>query len=108
MKFQVYLEGSLNIYVSFMGRILHLWRGKKSNKNDGQNHHIEDKMDGQKRPKDAHPTWTKERRELVLVVVGNYFTHNPSNFTCIQVWDLIVIGGLEQSSFANTIFLSIT
>jgi hypothetical protein len=65
-------------------------------------------MEGQKRPKDAHPTWTKERRELVLVVVGNCFTHNPFNFACMQMWDLIVIGGLEQSSPANTIFHSIT
>jgi hypothetical protein len=31
------------------------------------------------RPKDMEPTRTKKERELVLLMVGNYFTHNLYN-----------------------------
>jgi len=37
------------------------------------------------RPKDARPTRTEERRELVLLVVGSYLTHNPSNVAYMQI-----------------------
>jgi hypothetical protein len=48
----------------------------------------ETKREGQKeRPKDVQPARTKKKegRELVLLVVGNYFTHNLSNVVCIQI-----------------------
>jgi hypothetical protein len=47
----------------------------------------EAKKAGQKKSKDEQPTWTKnkERRELVLLVVGSYLTHGPSNVTCMQI-----------------------
>jgi hypothetical protein len=38
-----------------------------------------------KRPKDAQPTRTKERRELIPLMVGSYFTHNLSNVTHMQI-----------------------
>ncbi len=44
---------------------------------------MEDKTEGQKKPKT--PTRTKEGRELVLLVVGNYFTHSPFNVACMQI-----------------------
>jgi hypothetical protein len=34
-----------------------------------------------KEPKDALPTRSKEGRELIFLMVGNYFTHSPSNVT---------------------------
>jgi hypothetical protein len=37
------------------------------------------------RPKDTQPVRTKEGRELVPLVVGNYFTHNLSNVICMQI-----------------------
>jgi hypothetical protein len=37
------------------------------------------------RPKDAQPTSTKERRELVPLMVGSYLTYNPSNVACMQI-----------------------
>jgi hypothetical protein len=40
-------------------------------------------------------------------MVGNYFTHDPSMSPACNLWNLIVMGGLEQTSLANTIFLSI-
>jgi hypothetical protein len=69
------------------------------------------------------------------MIIGNYFTHNPSNVTYMQIVrsnsnrrlrtsitcqhnlpfynkeggnTLIIMGGLEQASPTNTIFLSIT
>jgi len=37
-------------------------------------------------PKDPQPTRTKKkRRKLIPLVVGNYFTHNPSNVACMQI-----------------------
>jgi hypothetical protein len=48
---------------------------------DGLNHHMEDKREGQKKSKDTQPTWTKEGRELVPLVVGSYLTHSPSDVT---------------------------
>jgi len=37
------------------------------------------------RPKDTQPAGTKEGRELVLLVVGNYLTHNLSNVIYMQI-----------------------
>jgi len=37
------------------------------------------------RPKDVKPTRTKEGRELVSFVIGNYFTHSLSNVTYMQI-----------------------
>ncbi len=46
---------------------------------------------------------TKEKKELVLLLVGNYFAHIPSNVVHMQiVRSNLVIGGLEQASPANT------
>ncbi len=50
----------------------------------------------------------RKRKKLVPLMVGSYFTHGPSMSLACKLWDLIVMGGLEQTSFANTIFLSIT
>jgi hypothetical protein len=41
------------------------------------------KWKAKERPKDAQPIRTKEWRELVLLVVGRYFTHKPSNVACM-------------------------
>jgi hypothetical protein len=38
-----------------------------------------------KRPKVVQPTSTKERKELVPLMVGSYLTHNPSNLACMQI-----------------------
>jgi hypothetical protein len=49
----------------------------------------------------------KKKERANLLVVGNYFTHSPSNALACKSWDLIVMGGLEQTLPANAIFLSI-
>jgi len=46
---------------------------------------MEDKNEVQKRSKDAHLTGTKERKELVPLLVGSYFTHNPCNVGLLHV-----------------------
>jgi len=56
------------------------------------------------RPKDMQFVETKEGRDLVPFVVRNYFTHNPLMLHTCKLWNLIVIGGLDQTSFANVIF----
>jgi len=38
-----------------------------------------------KRPKDVHPIGIKERRKLIPLMVGNYFTHNPLDVVCMQI-----------------------
>jgi hypothetical protein len=56
---------------------------KKCNKNpNGQNHHTNNKREGQK---DMKPEGTKERRKLIPFMVGNYLTHSPSNVICMQI-----------------------
>jgi hypothetical protein len=35
--------------------------------------------------KDTQPVGIKKGRELVLLVVGSYLTHNPSNVTNMQI-----------------------
>jgi hypothetical protein len=63
------------------------------------------------RPKDMQPTWTNEGRELVSFKGRGYLTQSLSNVTLMpfvcKSWDLVVIGGLEQISPANSTFLSI-
>ncbi len=46
-------------------------------KTDGQNEPSHRKQKG--RPKDAQPAGTEEGREVVLLVVGGYLIHCPSN-----------------------------
>jgi len=53
------------------------------------------------RPKDTQPT--KKGRWLIPLVVGCYLTHGPSNVTSMQ----IIMGGLEEASLTNAIFLFI-
>jgi len=43
--------------------------------------HGKQKGKATERPKDVQPVGTKEGRKLVLIVVGNYFTHHPFNVT---------------------------
>jgi len=38
-----------------------------------------------KRPKIVQPRSTKERKELVPLMVGSYLTHNHSNLACMQI-----------------------
>jgi hypothetical protein len=54
------------------------------------------KRKAKERSKDTELARTKEGRKLVLFMVGNYFTHNISNVTYMQIMRLIGIGGLEQ------------
>jgi hypothetical protein len=54
-------------------------KAKSPIKIDDWNHHIEDKREGQKRPKEAQPAETKERRELVPLGIRSYLTHSLSN-----------------------------
>jgi hypothetical protein len=56
---------------------------KNPMKIDGQNHHMEDKTKGQRKVKTL--ARTKEGKELVLLVVGSYFTHSPSYVACMQI-----------------------
>jgi hypothetical protein len=63
----------------------HLITTKNPIKIGGWNHHTEDKRKVKKRLKDAQPTRTKEGRELVPLVIGSYFTHNPSNVANKQI-----------------------
>ncbi len=73
----------LKTLIEFKGQMFNEGRTKIPMKIDGQNHHMEDKMEGQRKPKT--PTRTKEGRELVLLVVGNYFTHSSFNVACMQI-----------------------
>ncbi len=57
--------------------------------------------------KDAQPAGTKEGKELIPLVVGNYLTHSLSNVTCMQIVRSNNNRRLTQVTFANTIFLSI-
>jgi hypothetical protein len=43
------------------------------------------KRKAKERPKDVQLAKPKEGRELVPLVVGNYFTHNPFNVTSMQI-----------------------
>jgi hypothetical protein len=43
------------------------------------------KKKAKKRSEDTQPARTIEGRELVPLVVGNYFTHCPFNVTCMQI-----------------------
>ncbi len=54
---------------------------KINKKPHGQNHHMDDKKEGQK---DAKPIGTKEGKELVLLMVGNHLIYSPSNVTYKQ------------------------
>jgi len=63
--------------------------GKKSNKNQWPKpSHGKQKGKAKERPKDVQPVGTKEGRELVLFVVGNYFTHRAFNVTHMQIMKL--------------------
>jgi hypothetical protein len=59
-----------------------------------------------KRPKDTQLAGTKKRKELVPLMVGSDPMAPLMSSTC-KLWDLMVMGGLEQISFINAIFLSI-
>jgi hypothetical protein len=61
---------------------------------DGQNHHKGDKQLAE----------TKKRKKLVHLVVGSYLTHGSLMSLARKSWDLIVMGGLEQTSPINVIF----
>ncbi len=65
------------------------------------------KQKAKERPKDVQPPGTKERRELVALVVGRYSPIAPLMSSTCKLWSLIVIGGLEQAFPINAIFLSI-
>jgi hypothetical protein len=56
---------------------------KWKEKSNGWNYHVEDKGKAKERPKNQEPIGTIEGRELVPLVVGNYFTHNPFNVAYI-------------------------
>jgi hypothetical protein len=62
-----------------------MWE-KNPIKSNGQNYHMEEKEGKAKeRPNNAQPKGTKEGRELVLLVVGSYFTQRPFNVTRMQI-----------------------
>jgi hypothetical protein len=69
----------------------------------------ETKGKAKERPKDTQLARTQKRgkRKLVSFMVGNYLTHGPSNVACMQIMKSNSMGGLEQTSPTNTIFLSI-
>jgi hypothetical protein len=67
---------------------------------------MEGKREGQRKAK-RHVACMNQRRELILLMVGSYLTHNLLMSPTFKSWDLIVIRGLEQASHANAIFLSI-
>jgi hypothetical protein len=81
------LSSFIDRYMLFLPDFLqstlgHIINAKNSIKINGWNHHTKDKKARQKRPKDMQPARTKERRELVpLVVVGSCFIHSPCNVT---------------------------
>jgi hypothetical protein len=56
-------------------------KAKNLIKIDDWNHHTKDKRESQKRSKDVQPARTKERRELVPLVVRSYLIHSPYNVT---------------------------
>jgi hypothetical protein len=43
------------------------------------------KGEAKEKPKDSQLAGIKERRELVPLVVGSYFTHSPSNVASMQI-----------------------
>jgi hypothetical protein len=67
------------------------------------------KREGEKRAnkgqKMNNPHEFKKGRKLVPFVGGNNLTHDPSNVAYMQIMNLM--GGLEHTSLANTIFFSI-
>ncbi len=70
----------------------------------------ETKRGGQRKAK-RHTSHTNQekRRKLVLLMLGDNFTHSPLMLHGCKSWNLIVImRGLKQASPTNTIFLSIT
>ncbi len=81
---QSYLSYSCDHGYYYMIKSLH-GGTKNSIKTDGRNHHVEDKREGQRKAKSAQPEGTKEGKELVPLMVGIYFTHNPSNVTYMQI-----------------------
>jgi hypothetical protein len=53
---------------------------------DGRNHYKGDKKGRPKKGQKMHNLQeSKKGRELVLFIVGNYFTHNPSNVAYMQI-----------------------
>jgi len=43
------------------------------------------KKEGQKKAKRHNPQDVEKGEELVLLVVGRYFTHRPFNVACMQI-----------------------
>jgi hypothetical protein len=67
----------------------------------------ETKREGQKKAKRQTTRKNQKKgRKLIPFVVGSYFTHSPSNVASCKSRNLIIMGGLEQPSLANAIFLS--
>jgi hypothetical protein len=58
---------------------------------NGHNHHRGDKKKGQKTHRSQE---LKKVEKLILLVVGNYFTHNPFNVTCMQI---VIFNNNERS-----------
>jgi hypothetical protein len=59
----------------------------------------ETKKDGQKKGRKTHNSHDQKTKNLSLSLslsVGNYFTHDPSNVTRMQIMSM---GGLKQAIF---------
>jgi hypothetical protein len=54
-----------------------------------------------------NPHEPKIGKELILFVVGSYFTHDLFNVAYMQIMRSNNMGGLKQTSSTNAIFFSI-
>jgi hypothetical protein len=64
------------------------------------------KKKANERPKDKQPAKTKKRKKLVPLMVGNYFTHGPSNVTCMQIMKFNTNGRFRTSiTYQHNLFL---
>jgi hypothetical protein len=68
----------------------------------------ERKREGQRKAKRRITCKNQEKEgELAPLVVGNYFTHNPSNVTCMQIVRSNNNGRSKTNIIFNTIFFFI-
>ncbi len=50
-----------------------------------ENHHIEDKKEGQRKAKKSAAYKNQRRERTNLFVLGNYLTYSPFNLACMQI-----------------------
>jgi hypothetical protein len=75
---------------------------------DGQNITLKTNRKAKERPKDAQHVGTKEGGELVLLMVGSYLSHSPSNVVNMHIIRFNNNRRFRTSISCHPIYLSIT